>query len=333
VTDAAQSLRDNLAGVFAGSDAVRSRAAQVATALGIREVIPVLRDLVVDKGQPPASRGDALAALVSLGYDGAERAAREALTEAAPELRAAARQALARLAAEDAIALLEQAVFRGELVERQSALAVLGNRADPHSAAVLATALDQLLAGEYPAGAALDLVEAVGRRNSAPLQEKLAAYEARRPQDDPLAPYLDCLEGGNAQRGMRLFFERSELSCVRCHKVGSTGGDVGPELTKIAADKRRDYLLEAIVAPSKTIARNFESVVVLDTDGVTHTGVLKQEDAHKLTLMTAEGKLVTIEQDAIEARKPGKSPMPEDVIKHLTKQELRDLVEFLSRLQ
>jgi quinoprotein glucose dehydrogenase len=46
--------------------------------------------------------------------------------------------------------------------------------------------------------------------------------------------------------------------------------------------------------------------------------------------MTAEGNLIAIDKQNIEARKPGKSAMPEDLTKHLTPFELRDLVEFLA---
>jgi len=187
-----------------------------------------------------------------------------------------------------------------------------------------------LLAGKFPADARLDLLAAASKRNDESLKAKIAAWESRRAADDPLAPYAECLEGGDAARGRQLFFERSQLSCVRCHKVGETGGDVGPELTKIAVDKKRDYLLEAVVTPNKTVAKNFETVVILDTDGQQHTGILRQEDDQKVTIITPESKLVTIPKANIEARKAGKSSMPEDLVKYLTKPELRDLVEFLA---
>lgn len=53
-------------------------------------------------------------------------------------------------------------------------------------------------------------------------------------------------------------------------------------------------------------------------------------DDQKVTIITPEAKLVTIPQANIEARKAGKSSMPEDLVKYLTKPELRDLVEFLA---
>jgi quinoprotein glucose dehydrogenase len=331
--DAADALRTNLAAIFTGSERVRSRAAEVATTLGVQEVIPVLKSVLADSSQPPASRAGALASLVSLKDREAEQTARAALNDSAAVVRAAARDALNRLGTKDAVELLAAALAGGECIERQSALAALGKRSDRPSREALARALDRLLAGEFPADSTLDLLEAAGSRNSSTLREKLDVYAAKTPPDDPLADYRACLDGGDPERGRRLFFERSELSCVRCHKVGGTGGDVGPELTKIAADKQRDYLLESLVVPSKAIAKNFETVVVLDVEGVTHTGILKHENAEALTLMTPEGKLVTIPQDQIEARKEGKSSMPEDLLKHVSKLELRDLVAFLSSLK
>ena len=122
---------------------------------------------------------------------------------------------------------------------------------------------------------------------------------------------------------------------MRCHKARGTGGDVGPDLTKLTADplKTRRYLLDAIVQPNKDIAKGFDSVVILTADGGVLSGIVKQETTDRVDLMTAEGKLLSIKKDEIEERKPGKSPMPEDLVKHLTKFELRDLIAYLASLK
>ena len=259
--------------------------------------------------------------------------ARQAVADETSAVRAAARTLLAQRGAPDAVQLLSAAAAKGDRIERQAALLALGTVADASANQTLSVALDELLAGGFPADARLDLLTAAAKRDDDALKAKLASWESQRAADDPLAAYAECLEGGDATRGRQLFFERSQLSCVRCHKVSETGGDVGPELTKISADKKRDYLLEAIVTPNKTIAKNFETIVILDVDGQQHTGILRQEDDQKLTLITAEGKLVTIAKANIEARKAGKSSMPEDLVKFLNKAELRDLVEFLASLR
>ncbi|NIO42923.1 MAG: c-type cytochrome, partial [Burkholderiales bacterium] len=73
----------------------------------------------------------------------------------------------------------------------------------------------------------------------------------------PIARFAWCLEGGDAERGRQVFFERIEVSCVRCHKVNDVGGEVGPDLSQVAREKDRQYLLEAIVLPNKTVAEEF----------------------------------------------------------------------------
>jgi quinoprotein glucose dehydrogenase len=327
---AADAIRGNLAAVFSGTGKVRVQAALVATKLEIREVSPVLRGLLADESQAPQIRADALTALDSLREKDMQATAEAALTDEAAAVRAAARNVLARIEPAKAIPLLVAAAGCDVSFERQAALAKLGELDERAAGEAIAAALDRLLAGDWPADSRLDLLAAASDRKEANIKERLVRYEGQRAKDDPLAAWQECLEGGDAARGRTIFFERAEVSCVRCHKVGGTGGEVGPDLSKISADKRRDYLLEALVTPSKTIAKNFESVVIRDVDGVTHSGVLKLENDQIVQLMTAEGKLLTIEQDAIEARKPGKSAMPEDLTKHLSKFQMRDLIEFLA---
>jgi len=46
--------------------------------------------------------------------------------------------------------------------------------------------------------------------------------------------------------------------------------------------------------------------------------------------MDKDGKLIRVEKDIIEGQKEGKSSMPEDLVKHLSKSELRDVIEFLA---
>ena len=154
-------------------------------------------------------------------------------------------------------------------------------------------------------------------------------------EDAAVSPYLDCLKGGDAERGRTIFRERTQVSCVRCHRIAGNGGDVGPDLTKLAADplKTRKYLLESLVAPNKAIAKGFESVLLLDSSGNSFTGIIKKESGEKVDLMTAEGKLISLAKEEIEQRRPAKSAMPDDLTKHLSKFEVRDLVEYLANLK
>jgi quinoprotein glucose dehydrogenase len=329
---ASVALKKHLPGIMVGDDAVRTAAAKTAAKLGVTEIGPALLALLNEKTNAAETRAEALTALVALKDAQANDAITNALSDTSAEVRAAARNALAKVRPAEALPLLESAALQGDRVDRQAALATLATLAQPGTNAVLAKALDQLLSGKTPAFARLDVLEAAAKRADGEIKAKLQQYEAAKPQE-PLAAYRETLEGGDAERGRKLFLERTQLSCVRCHKVGEAGGDVGPVLSKIGGEKNREYLLEAIVQPSKQIAKGFDTAIVATDDGKVVSGIVKQEDANELRLMTAEGKLIVIDKSTIEDRNVGKSAMPEDLLKYLTKPELRDLVEFLSSLK
>lgn len=333
---AVTALKPALPGILTGSDKVRAAAAQLAADFGMKEVQPVLVGLFEDTKQVGQTRADALTALAALQATNIAELSEKALRDASePRVRAAGRNVLMKLKPSDSLKEFDKAVFQGELIERQLALAALAAFTQQGTNAILEKALDELVAGKFPADSRLDLLAAAEKRASGAIKSKLKEYLDKQPKDDPAAAYLECTEGGDIEKGKQIFFERTQVSCVRCHKARGTGGDVGPDLTKLTADplKTRRYLLDAIVQPNKDIAKGFDSVVILTADGGVLSGIVKQETTDRVDLMTAEGKLLSIKKDEIEERKPGKSPMPEDLTKHLTKFELRDLIAYLASLK
>jgi quinoprotein glucose dehydrogenase len=125
------------------------------------------------------------------------------------------------------------------LLEKQGAFFALGRIQTADAYALLATWMDRLVAGQIPPEIQLDLYESASRADRPELKERLAKYEATFPKDDPLAPYRMALAGGNAERGRRLFREKAEVQCLRCHKCEIGDSVVGPDLTKIGAQKDR----------------------------------------------------------------------------------------------
>ncbi|MBW3598012.1 MAG: HEAT repeat domain-containing protein [Planctomycetes bacterium] len=330
---AAAAMKPALPGIFTGPEAVREAGARVAARYGVIEAAPALRNLLADDSQRGAVRSAALEALAALQDEGLRELAEKAIGAEDAVLRAGGRRVLAELDPQAALPLLDTTIYNGELVERQGALAALARVQSPEAANIVSHAMDNLLAGRIPADTQLDVLLAAEAHRTPEIEGKLSKYEATREPDDPLSVYREASAGGNAERGRRIFFEKTDVACVRCHEVQGTGGEVGPDLTNIGADKKRDYLLEAIVAPSRTIAKNFETAVVATEEGFVHTGVVKFEDEAVLRLVTAEGKQITIDKETIEERRTGKSAMPEDLLKHLTRPDIRDLVEFLANLK
>src|SRR6185436_7452615 len=118
---AATALRTNLPGIFSGSPKVQAEGAKVAAELGIKEVGPALFTLLADKAQPAQVRADSLTALATLKDPGLEKAVQTSLKDDAPLVRAAARNVLLKLKPADALGVMEEAVLKGEIVERQAA--------------------------------------------------------------------------------------------------------------------------------------------------------------------------------------------------------------------
>jgi quinoprotein glucose dehydrogenase len=130
-----------------------------------------------------------------------------------------------------------------------------------------------------------------------------------------------------------VFFEKPEAQCVRCHRINGQGGDVGPDLSHVASQKDRRYFLESIVLPNKQIAQGFDSVTVVLKDGDVQAGVLKSETATELVLNSADHGAVTLKKSQIQSRRAALSPMPEGLGQILSKEDLRNLVEYLNSLK
>ena len=111
------------------------------------------------------------------------------------------------------------------------------------------------------------------------------------------------------------------------------GGEVGPDLTKVGTGKTREYLLESIIYPNKHIAAGFESLLVTMKDGAIYAGLLKGETDAEIELNSPEDGILKLKKADIKERQRGLSGMPEELRQVLTKQDLRNLVEFLSSLK
>jgi quinoprotein glucose dehydrogenase len=330
---AAVALQSVLRDVFRAPDDVQREAARAVAQLGVKEAGPLLFKLVGDQKAAPMARVEALRALDTLKDGRLDEATKVALADAESQVRNEGRRVLVKLRPGAAVSELKAVFETGSLAEQQAALSSLGNMNSREGDKLLEQQMDALLSRRAPLETELDILEAAAHRTTPVFQKKLKEYEASRPKDDPLAAYRESLAGGNLQAGRKIFFEKPQVACLRCHKVNEPGGDVGPDLSAIGRTKDRRYLLESIVDPNKQIAEGFQTVVVLLRDGKSLTGVFKKDDGRELTLITAEAQLLTVPKADIEEQTHGPSAMPADLIKHLSKRELRDLVEFLASLK
>ena len=239
----------------------------------------------------------------------------------------------AKLKPSGAAGQLATALESGSLSEKQNAFETLGTLNDVSADEILSQWLDKLRAGQVSKELKLDILEAASKRSASAIKTRLEKYEAAQSKDDSLIGFREALFGGDPAAGRKIFFERAEAACMRCHKVNSEGGDVGPDLTGIGTRQNREYILESILFPNKQIAAGSENLLVTLKNGMAYAGVVKSEDDKELVLNSPEDGLVKLKKSDIQSREKGLSAMPEGMGSLLSKQDLRNLVEFLASLK
>lgn len=289
-------------------------------------------------GTTSTGRVEAIKALVSLkDKPRLTKAAESAVTDADPEVRNQGLQALAKVDPAAAMRLVEKVINGNSLREKQGAFVALSQIKSRESAKLIGSVLDQLITQTLPAEIQLDVIEAAKRQGSRELRDKVTRYEAGLSATDDLAPWRIALAGGDAERGRRIFREKIEAGCIRCHKCEIGDSQVGPDLTRIGATKDRAYLLESIVHPDKRIAEGYEAVILTLTDDSVVGGIVVGEDADGLRIRTLGAQnpndVKTIPRSQIKVRQRTPSAMPASLINFLSKSEIRDLVEYLATRQ
>jgi putative heme-binding domain-containing protein len=161
--------------------------------------------------------------------------------------------------------------------------------------------------------------------------EKLYAElaEARKDEKAKLDKLLAELKPGEVRRG-QLVFNNAKAQCIACHKMGYVGGTVGPDLTRIGGIRTERDLLEAIVFPSASFVRSYESVRVVTTDERTFNGILKKDAPDEIIIVVAADKEERVARADVASITPSSvSLMPSGLDQQLTPQDLADLVAFL----
>ena len=139
------------------------------------------------------------------------------------------------------------------------------------------------------------------------------------------------LTGGDAARGRQVFFG-SKAACSACYPIGGEGRQVGPDLGKIGSVRTPADLLEAIVFPSASFAREYEPYTVVTKDGDVHVGTVERDTPESLHLRTPDD--LRLPRASVKKIEPSKvSVMPQGLEAQLTRQELADLIAFLTSLK
>lgn len=158
-----------------------------------------------------------------------------------------------------------------------------------------------------------------------------------RQQDAQRAAHLEQLirqlPTGDAPRG-RSVFASEKAKCSACHRIGQEGGKVGPDLSRIGQIRSRRDLLEAIVYPSSSIVRDYESFTLVTRQGRTLNGLVLKETPEAITIQQQTGDPVVISRAEIDELTPSPvSVMPQGFHELLSAQQLADILAYLQSLQ
>jgi putative heme-binding domain-containing protein len=134
-------------------------------------------------------------------------------------------------------------------------------------------------------------------------------------------------KGGDPTKGKLAF----ETHCAKCHRHTGEGGDVGPDLSGMAAHPREELMVH-LLDPSRSVEGTFVLYTVAMSDGRVLSGMLASESRTSIELIDTEGKKQTILRDDIdELVATSKSVMPEGFEKQMAVDDLRNLLAFLTQ--
>ncbi len=137
---------------------------------------------------------------------------------------------------------------------------------------------------------------------------------------------------GNPGRGAVLYAAPSH-ACVSCHRVGKIGGDVGPDLSQLAAKQSLEYIVESLLWPQRTVTDKYKAVAILTADGEVVRGYRESETDEAVTIRdTASGRTRTVAQEDIEQLREVGSLMPDGLLARMSQQDKYDLIAFMSDL-
>ena len=135
---------------------------------------------------------------------------------------------------------------------------------------------------------------------------------------------------GNSKNGAAVF----KRSCNVCHQVGTEGFDVGPKLTEIGSKLPKEGLFDAIINPSTGISFGYETWQIDMKDGSSPLGIISSKTATEIELKFPGGINQKIFTKNIKSMKiMVESMMPEGLHETMTRQELADIIQYMTMLK
>ncbi len=332
VTEPAKAVAAVADKIFASeSGAIQAELIRTFTALDVQGNSDQLFTLVRDESKNGLARVAAFEYLAAANDPRTEELITFAGASSSSELRLATLPIIAKrspAAAETTLALM----VNGSIEEQRVAFATLAESEQAYAARLLDESLQKLVAQKVNPDVQLELLEAADGHKLPAVQEAFTRYQTAIAADpDPVAPYRYALGTGHQWQGSQVYFYNTAMACIRCHEVTGDQITVGPNLSHVSDRLSRQEILESIIAPNAAIAHGFENVILTLADGSSKIGVFESEDDSSITLKAADGTLEVVKKSTISNRTSMPSSMPNIYGPLLSREDLRNLVEYLAK--
>ncbi len=130
---------------------------------------------------------------------------------------------------------------------------------------------------------------------------------------------------GDPSKGREVYLR----TCAICHKRGSEGKDIGPDLASVI-EHPPEKLLASILDPNADIQPGFNAYTCTLKSGEQIYGLVAGETANSVTMKLADASQKTVLREQIAAlQSQNLSLMPEGLEAAITKDDMADLIAFL----
>lgn len=135
---------------------------------------------------------------------------------------------------------------------------------------------------------------------------------------------------GDVAAGREVYYGAGR--CMSCHMIRGEGGYLGPDLTNLGVTKSLTEIREGVLDPNKRFARGYTPVLATLLNGETIRGVARNTSNYSLQLLDTDGQLRLLSKSEVsKVEFPKTSWMPADYAERLNKEQVTNLLAFLSR--
>jgi cytochrome c oxidase cbb3-type subunit III len=137
---------------------------------------------------------------------------------------------------------------------------------------------------------------------------------------------------GDISAGEAIFWTKG--GCGQCHRVGTKGSSLGPDLTRVGRQRSIAHLRTSLLQPDADVTPGYATITVITREGKKIVGVERNFDNFSAQLTDLSGKYYSFErEDVTSMKREPRSLMPSTYGQLLSQTETNNLLAYLSSLR